>query len=102
LPIDVLVEQPPQKKPRKLDSDYTKTHNEYWEKMFRLLDKYKKSNDDSIFVPKLYDASPELGLWVHSQQRLYIKEELSKGRINRLNSIGFVWRLEANSASVLD
>lgn len=88
-----VLKQPSRKKQRVLDSDHTKKLNENWEKKFQFLVKYKKLNDGSTLVPYKYDANPELGNWIHYQRQLYIAEELSTGRIDRLESIGFVWKV---------
>jgi hypothetical protein len=61
--------------------------------MFQFLLEYKKANDGSTMVPNVYNANPQLGSWVMMQRSKCQNEELSEGRIERLDSIGFVWRI---------
>ena len=90
--IDDSMEQPPKKKTRTLDSAYTKQQKERWEVMFQLLLEYKKKNESTL-VPQIYDEIPELGNWVCNQRVTFTNEELSVDRVQRLNSIDFVWRV---------
>lgn len=64
---------------------------EKWEVMFLKLAEYCKNNGNSD-VPISYIIEDErLGLWVSVQRRRYEKKKLSEDRINRLNSLSFVW-----------
>merc|ERR1712183_471571 len=58
--------------------------------MYNRLLNYKKEYK-SANVPKSYKAEPKLGNWVLTQRAQYGKNELSADRINRLESIDFVW-----------
>ena len=58
-----------------------------WTKMYERLVTYKKKYK-STCVPTSYEDDPDLAIWVNNQRN---KKELAKDRINRLNSIGFVW-----------
>jgi hypothetical protein len=61
-----------------------------WEIMFAELVVYMKSHDDCN-VPNVWPDNPKLGHWVLTQRTSRRKRELSKQRIRRLNTIGFVW-----------
>eukprot|EP00751_Fragilariopsis_kerguelensis_P044562 CAMPEP_0170982180 /NCGR_PEP_ID=MMETSP0736-20130129/3465_1 /TAXON_ID=186038 /ORGANISM="Fragilariopsis kerguelensis, Strain L26-C5" /LENGTH=163 /DNA_ID=CAMNT_0011405339 /DNA_START=222 /DNA_END=710 /DNA_ORIENTATION=- len=56
-------------------------------------------------VPKRYTKNTPLGRWVEYQRYLYklIEEEkpstLTKGRIESLNKLGFVWRLDEGAST---
>ena len=39
----------------------------------------------------MYEADNQLGIWVNTQRQFYRNEALSVDRIERLESIGFVW-----------
>jgi len=58
-----------------------------WEERFELFKIFKKENG-SVLVPEKH---PELGQWVRKQRENYRKKCLSEYRIERLNSVGFVW-----------
>ena len=90
---DIAVEDAPKNKTRTLDSTFTEWQKQAWENTFQLLIEYKKANDGSTVVPQEYNENAELGHWVHKQRRSYITKELSKYRIDRLNTIGFVWQI---------
>ncbi|WP_146447634.1 helicase associated domain-containing protein [Bythopirellula polymerisocia] len=61
-----------------------------WEEMFVELRKYK-SKHGNCNVPNKFEGNPRLGEWVSTQRAEYQKDNLSKGRISRLNSLGFAW-----------
>ena len=61
-----------------------------WDEMFQCLVDYK-NEFKSVNVPQSYKADPKLGNWVDNQRKRYIKKELSTDRIDRLESIDFVW-----------
>ena len=63
---------------------------EKWNKMYTRLQKYNEKHQ-STNVPKKFDKDPRLANWVSHQRQFYSKNSLAKDRINRLNSIGFVW-----------
>jgi hypothetical protein len=70
----------------------TGKHKYQWYGMFRRLVAYQKKYG-STNVTKRYKEDPKLGIWVCTQRSSYNKKELSEERINRLDSIGFVWKL---------
>ncbi|OEU05944.1 hypothetical protein FRACYDRAFT_203435, partial [Fragilariopsis cylindrus CCMP1102] len=51
---------------------------------------YKKKHK-STNVPRKYGADLKLGQWVKQQRNNYSNKQLSSERINRLDSICFVW-----------
>jgi hypothetical protein len=58
--------------------------------MYQKLVAYKKEHK-STYVPHNCVSDPKLGNWVISQRSKYYKKDMSMERINRLESIGFVW-----------
>ena len=64
-----------------------------WNEMFERLVEYKKKNG-STNVPKRYKEDPELATWVYDQRRYRREESLPMKRIEKLDSIGFVWRIQ--------
>jgi hypothetical protein len=70
---------------------YTKWQNELWDKMFQLLVAYKKERK-STNVPEGYKEDPKLAAWVSFQRQRYNSKSISIERINRLESIEFVWK----------
>ncbi|OEU11339.1 hypothetical protein FRACYDRAFT_192738, partial [Fragilariopsis cylindrus CCMP1102] len=64
-----------------------------WDKMFNRLVAYKKQHHGSTLVHKRYGADTQLGQWAIDQRKYYMKEKLSAERIERLESIDFVWDL---------
>lgn len=69
-----------------------------WDERFEQLVQYKQVNGHSN-VPKIYNANPPLGEWVHRQRAIYNNkrkdQKLSSDQISLLNGIGFSWnRLE--------
>jgi len=62
----------------------------FWEEMFTALVEYKQIHGNCKF-PNQYDKNQQLGQWVQHQRQAKKKGELSKKRIERLNSLGFLW-----------
>mmetsp|Transcript_763 Transcript_763/g.1603 ORF Transcript_763/g.1603 Transcript_763/m.1603 type:complete len:266 (+) Transcript_763:162-959(+) len=77
------------------DSDCKESdrHDQRWESHFQSLLDYKKNHNGSTAVPQTYKEKPELGIWVHRQRTRFFSGRLSKDRIQRLNSVGFVWQV---------
>lgn len=65
-----------------------KVHEAYWEEMYQALVEYKKKYGDCN-VPDDWPENPKLGMWVGTQRQN--KDRLPLVRVDRLNSIGFVW-----------
>jgi hypothetical protein len=63
---------------------------EAWDQMFRKLVSYKKKHNSTI-APIRYVRDPKLGNWVSRQRTFYSNKTIPIDRINRLESIGFVW-----------
>ena len=64
-----------------------------WQEMYNRLVEYKDKKGDAD-VPQSYDEDPKLSKWVSTQRRTYKKGKLSSDRIEKLESIGFKWRLK--------
>ena len=62
-----------------------------WLEKIEMLKKYKKKHKHCYVRQK----EKTLGSWVNMQRRLYYKGELSQEKIEQLDSIGFVWDIEA-------
>ena len=68
------------------------TFNSQWNEMFQRLVTYKKQHHESTLVSAGgYEADTQLGQWALDQRKNYKKENLSVDRIERLESIDFVW-----------
>ena len=65
--------------------------DERWMEMYHKLVEYKSQDHGSTLVPLGYTENPSLGIWVSTQRECYRSNEVSKERINHLESIGFVW-----------
>jgi hypothetical protein len=62
-----------------------------WNEMFDRLVEFKIKNNGSTMVREGYKEDPELARWVATQRRVKKQNGLSPERIDRLDSIGFVW-----------
>lgn len=67
-------------------------HEAQWTEMFDRLCVYQQENGGSTSVPR-YPPDPELGFWVNTQRRSYKRKTLPAERIDRLDSIGFLWEM---------
>ena len=80
---------------------------EHWERMYDAVKLYKAIHGDTL-VPATYPTNPQLGNWVDNQRQAYrmrlqacvgeSKEDscdtyISDERIEKLNSIDFIWNL---------
>ena len=78
---------------------------EHWERMYDAVKSYKEIHGDTL-VPATYPINPQLGNWVDNQRQAYrmrlqageSKDDncdtyISDERIEKLNSIDFVWNL---------
>ena len=65
-------------------------HQAGWENGFRLLQQYEKREGDCCVPKEHKEGGFALGTWVSNQRRK--RDQLSKGRRERLNKIGFVWK----------
>ncbi|VEU37781.1 unnamed protein product [Pseudo-nitzschia multistriata] len=65
-----------------------------WAEMFDRLCKYQKENNGCTRVPRAYSPDPELGAWLNTNRRAYKRKTLPQERIDRLDSIGFVWEIQ--------
>ena len=51
----------------------------------------RRKRSESTNVPRGYARDPKLGNWVHVQHPLYKSKNLNTERMNKLESLGFVW-----------
>ncbi|MBF0359325.1 MAG: helicase associated domain-containing protein, partial [Magnetococcales bacterium] len=64
-----------------------------WETGFSALGKFRKIHGHAQ-VPRSYPHNPKLSEWAEQQRNNEKKGKLSLERIERLNSLGFIWDLE--------
>jgi len=65
-----------------------------WQEMFEQLLDYKEKHGDCLVpVVKDYKPNPQLRHWVQNQRRHYQLQILDSNRIEQLDSVGFVWRI---------
>jgi glycerol-3-phosphate cytidylyltransferase-like family protein len=64
-----------------------------WDTRFEQLVDYKKANGDCIVRLQHHSQNIELGHWVAKQRQSKNKFLLTEERLQKLNSIGFVWRV---------
>ena len=67
-----------------------------WEEMFAKLEEYHRENGDCL-VPRRYKEDPSLGIWVDTQRSR--RDNLDPTRRERLETLGFVWRVMARPPS---
>jgi len=65
-----------------------------WAEMFDRLCRYQEEHNGSTRVPRSYPPDPELGFWLNTQRRASKRKTLPLERIDRLDSIGFVWEIQ--------
>ena len=68
--------------------------NKKWTEKYVRLVAYKKQYKTTC-VPITCEDDPGLANWVMNQRQFYRKNKLAIDRINRLNSIGFVWKVSS-------
>ena len=61
--------------------------------MYKRLIVYK-SQHQSTTVPRFYKEDPQLASWINHQRTYYKNNKLSFERINYLESVGFIWKLQ--------
>ncbi|KAG7358180.1 helicase domain protein [Nitzschia inconspicua] len=84
---------------KKRDTNYEKG----WESTYQRLVKFRKEHGHTM-VPKYFndgDEKPHLGRWVIKQRSLRKRKDYSIQRAEKLDSIGFVWTLDAEARSHL-
>ena len=69
-----------------------------WTEKYDRLVQYKKQNKTTC-VPRSYPTDPQLGNWVSQQRISYNTKQpsLTADRITKLDSIGFVWKINTKS-----
>ncbi len=69
------------------------THEEKWERSYKLLVEYYKKYGD-VRVPRKYIVNGvQLGQWVSKQREAYKKGILTEEHINKLNELSMFWNL---------
>ncbi|KAL3938803.1 MAG: hypothetical protein SGBAC_006366 [Bacillariaceae sp.] len=63
-----------------------------WESRFQDLEQFKREHGHCN-VPRRYKGNPKLGVWVCSLRQQMTRGTLNKAKVERLNSIGFQWRI---------
>lgn len=63
-----------------------------WEARFRDLFQFKMQHGHCN-VPRRYKGDPKLGVWVCSLRQQMTRGTLNKAKVERLNQIGFQWRI---------
>ncbi|CAJ1935223.1 unnamed protein product [Cylindrotheca closterium] len=63
-----------------------------WESRFQDLEQFKREQGHCN-VPRRYKNSPKLGVWVCSLRQQMSRGTLNRAKIERLNEIGFQWRM---------
>ncbi|KAL7523616.1 hypothetical protein ACHAWF_000594 [Thalassiosira exigua] len=81
----------------------TRSHKVTWQTRYNQLVQYNAEHGHCR-VPQSYGANPKLGLWVMQQRRQYTLQQKGKSssfngqggkkRVELLDDIGFVWRVE--------
>lgn len=66
-------------------------YGRYWEDMFGRLVAYKQEHGDCL-VPRSY-SDKQLGNWVNTQRSLKSRGKLETARIQRLDELGFAWKV---------
>jgi len=65
-----------------------------WNAMFQKLRAYQRTHQGSSNVPQQYHSDPTLGYWVQTQRKYYKIDQLAKSRHDRLEALGFQWKIE--------
>ena len=73
-------------------NDVTTFHEKRWNKMYSRLVKYKKTYK-SLTVTKKFNDKYNLHQWTRDQRHRYNRNVLCVNRIDRLESIGFMWNV---------
>ena len=65
-----------------------------WDERFYDLIRYKQTFGNCD-VPRDFPEFPQLASWVNRQRRVYSAGNMTTERIERLESVGFTWRVRA-------
>jgi len=65
-------------------------HNDRWESRYCELIGFRAAQGHCN-VPDRWPEYPKLARWVMTQRQMLRKEKLSRGRIRRLEAVGFIW-----------
>ncbi len=71
-------------------------HEKNWEENYKLAEAYYKDNGN-LQIPQNYVINgKKLGKWINTQRLQYNLGKLSKDRIDKLNAIGMIWKINCN------
>jgi hypothetical protein len=73
--------------------DNKSLHDTNWEKTFQRLVAYKATHKNTM-VPQEYKEDSKLGRWVKTQRQLFENNKLLEERLDKLDSINFVWKVD--------
>lgn len=73
-------------------SSSSKAGDKSWEDYYADLERYKERHGDCK-VAQGWKDDPSLGEWVRKMRALYTKGKLEASKIERLNRLGFLWRV---------
>lgn len=78
--------------------DFVSTQERIWNEKFARLQAFFRQNGHSN-VPSNYkdDHDTDLTNWVAKQRQIYAQKRMTKDRVERLNSVQFVWRIKQHS-----
>jgi len=78
-----------------------KKYESKWEHMFQQLMEFRQvSPEGNCLVPRQYPKNPKLANWVSEQRRQYPRSTLSNKRIQKLQSIGFIWTVRRGPKNI--
>jgi len=66
-----------------------------WDAMFQLLQEHKAQHGNTLVPSRSYNKNTQLGRWVSTQRTMHSKNQLFSNQVLRLESIAFVWCVEA-------
>ncbi|MDC1165917.1 helicase associated domain-containing protein, partial [Candidatus Thioglobus sp.] len=65
-----------------------------WNKSYQHLEQYVKDNGDALVPYRCKIDEYALGTWVGAQRKAKVKNILSSKRIQKLDELGFVWKVK--------
>jgi hypothetical protein len=64
-----------------------------WDGNFEQLCEYKEKYNGKTNVPRNWKENPTLGEWCRKMRKKIRKDQLEQGKVARLESIGFRWKI---------
>jgi hypothetical protein len=68
-----------------------------WHQQYDKLLEFERKNGNCV-MPRKHEEDKSLGKWIGTQQNFHNKNEICLDRINRLEEIGFVWKVDSIAA----